>query len=253
MRVLIIGDVHGQHRELAETLRRAQADFGIAAAIQVGDFGFTAERMKQVPRFPVPVHVIDGNHDDHAWLWRALLTGAAATWQTNANLIYQPRPSVARFGASKVGFLGGALHVDRPQKHNLLARFPNYILRRHREQAVKLFNREKPELIVTHSCPAGIGIGMRASTEWAPAVAEHVVNAGFDPGPAEDCGEAELSELWRAMNYRPRGWVFGHFHCWRETMVADTRFVCAGELGSAWPAAWVLWDAAELKLLTVKL
>ena len=68
-------------------------------------------------------------------------SGAGRVWQRELNLIYQPRPSVARFGASTVGFLGGALHVDRPQRHNWLSGFPNYILRRHREHAAALFNR----------------------------------------------------------------------------------------------------------------
>jgi hypothetical protein len=79
MRVLIVGDVHGQHRKLAETLRQAQADFRIGAAIQVGDFGFyrnlLAQAREELLRFPVPMHAIDGNHEDHAWLRRALLTG----------------------------------------------------------------------------------------------------------------------------------------------------------------------------------
>jgi len=253
MRVLIVGDVHGQHRELAEVLRQVQTDLGIAAAIQVGDFGFDAEHMAQLPRFPVPVHVIDGNHENHAWLRRALLTGAANAWQKEANLIYQPRPSVAWLGKSKIGFMGGALHVDRPQKHNLLSRFPNYILRRHREQAMALFNREKPELIVTHSCPAGVGIGIRCSPELEAGVAEHVVKAGFDPGPPGDCGEVELRELWRELIYRPRGWAFGHFHRTHEALVEGTHFVCVGEELSGTARALWLWDTDERKLLKVRL
>jgi predicted phosphodiesterase len=69
MRVLIVGDVHGQHQKLAESLRQAQTDFRIAAAIQVGDFGFYKDLMTQAReeriRFPIPLHVIDGNHEDH--------------------------------------------------------------------------------------------------------------------------------------------------------------------------------------------
>ncbi|MEI6085082.1 MAG: metallophosphoesterase [Verrucomicrobiota bacterium] len=253
MRVLIIGDVHGRHRELAEALRQVQTDFGIAAAIQVGDFGFDERHLAQPVRYPVPVHVIDGNHEDHRWLRHALRHGAAEDWEKQANLIYQPRPSVARLGATTVGFMGGALHVDRPQKHNLLSGFPNYILRRHREQATALFNREKPELIVTHSCPAGIGIGVRSSPDLEHGVAEHVVKAGFDPGPPDDCGEAELGHLWRDLRYRPGGWVFGHFHRAHESTVEGTRFVCIDDNLSTLDQPIVLWDSEEKKLLTVQL
>jgi predicted phosphodiesterase len=256
MRVLIIGDVHGRHRELAELLRRVQTDFGITAAIQVGDFGFDKESMARLReekiRFPVPVHAIDGNHEDHRWLHRACLIGAARIWKDEANLNYQPRPTLLQLGASKIGFLGGALHVDRPQKHNLLDRFPNYILRRQREQAAALFNREQPELIVTHSCPAGIGIGIRGSPDMMHGVAEFIVKAGFDPGPADDCGEAELGQLWRGLNYRPRGWIFGHFHRAHEATVDGTHFVGVGDDLDPGHPARVLWDTEEMKLLTVR-
>jgi predicted phosphodiesterase len=253
MRVLIVGDVHGGHRELAESLTRAQTDFRVAAAIQVGDFGFNRELMARAReeqcRFPVPLHVIDGNHEDHRWLRRALLTGAGRTWKNELNLIYQPRPSVAVLGSSKVGFLGGALHVDRPQQHNSLCGFPNYILQRNREQAVALFNRERPELIVTHSCPARIGIGLHSSAEMQSGVAEHIAAAGFDPGPADDCGEVELSRLWIELAYKPRTWVFGHFHRAHEATIEGTRFVGMG-VALAGPAGRLaIWDTEEKKLL----
>jgi len=253
MRVLIIGDVHGQHRELADVLRQVQTDYRIEAGIQVGDFGFYEGLMAQPVRYPVPLHVIDGNHEDHRWLRRALRHGAADVWKEKANLVYQSRPSVARLGSTTVGFMGGALHVDRPQNHNLLAGMPNYILRRQREQAVELFNREKPELIATHSCPAGIGVGVRGVPDFEHGIAEHVVKAGFDPGPADDCGETELGHLWRGLSYRPRGWVFGHFHRAHEAVVGDTNFVCVGDGLSSLRQTLVLWDTEERKLLTCRL
>jgi predicted phosphodiesterase len=256
MRVLIVGDVHGQHRALAELLRQIQSHYGIRAAIQVGDFGFNKDSMARLRqdriRFPVPLHVIDGNHEDHAWLWRALLTGAARHWKDEANLIYQPRPSIARFGTSTVGFLGGALHVDRPQQHNLLSRFPNYLLSHQRQQAAIMFNRAHPDLVVTHSCPAGIGIGMQGDDDLASGVAAHIVHAGFDPGPPGDCGEMELKQLWLDLTHPPCGWVFGHFHCTHESVVDGTRFVCVGGDLTSLQHEFVLWDTEEKKLLTIR-
>jgi predicted phosphodiesterase len=253
MRVLIVGDTHGRLRQLEAALRQAQTDYRIEAAIQVGDFGFTPELFQQARserlHFPVPVHAIDGNHENHAWLGRALLLGTARGWEKDFNLIYQARPSVAQLGAAKIGFLGGALHVDRPQRHNMLAGLPNYILRRQRERAVALFNREQPELIVTHSCPAGIGIGLRSTVEHAPGIAAHVKAAGFDPGPAADCGEVELGRLWGELSYRPRVWVFGHFHRAHTATVEGTRFVSVDDDLESPARRLTIWDTAEKKIL----
>jgi predicted phosphodiesterase len=253
MRILIVGDVHGQHRKLAESLQQAQTDFRIAAAIQVGDFGFYKNLMMQAReekiRFPVPLHVIDGNHENHQWLRRALLTGAGRAWRNELNLIYQPRPSVTRFESSKVGFLGGALHVDRPQKHNWLSGFPNYILRRNQEHAAELFNQCRPELIVTHSCPSRIGIGIQSAAEMQPGVAEHITSAGFDPGPREDCGEVELGRLWLNLSYKPRAWVFGHFHRSHQTIIEGTCFACVNDDFDIPSRTLVIWDTEEKKLL----
>jgi hypothetical protein len=253
VRVLIVGDLHGRHRELAAALRQAQADYRIEAAIQVGDFGFTREAMHLARverlRFPVPVHAIDGNHEDHAWLSRGVLLGMARSWQRELNLIYQPRPSVVRLGSSLVGFLGGALHVDRPQRHNLLPGLPNYILQRQRQRAAVLFNRERCDLIVTHSCPAGIGIGLRAAAEHQHGIGVHIREAGFDPGPEADCGEVELARLWSALEYRPRAWVFGHFHRPHLAMIEGTRFISVDDNLDASSRLLAIWDTEEKKLL----
>ena len=253
MRVLVVGDVHGRHRELIAVLRQAQADYRVAAAIQVGDFGFNREAIRRLSAdtgpFPVPLHVIDGNHEDHRWLRRAVLTGAAGAWRGNLNLYFQSRSSVVRFGSSQVGFIGGALTADRPQHHNLLGGFPNYIRRRQRQHAATLFNREQPELIVTHSCPSGIGLGLRGSPGLERDVAEHIAAAGFDPGPRDDCGEAELSRLWADLRYRPRAWVFGHFHRNHQALIEGTRFICVADDLASPQRLLAIWDTEEKLLL----
>ncbi len=253
MRVLIVGDVHGQHELLAELLRQVRADYRIEAAIQVGDFGFFRERLAQLRwagrRWAVPLHVIDGNHEDHAWLQQALAAGEADVWAKELNLIYQARPSIARLGGTTIGFLGGALHVDRPQEHNWLAGLPNYLLPRHRQAAVELFNQHRPELIVTHSCPAGIGVGMCGAPELQASVAQFVTAAGFSPGPPNDCGERELDLLWQQLRHRPRAWVFGHFHRPHQASVADTLFLCVEDDLETPRRRLVIWDTEEKRVL----
>ncbi|MCF7732405.1 MAG: metallophosphoesterase [Akkermansiaceae bacterium] len=253
MRVLLVGDIHGQHQAFAACLRRAVADFRIGAAIQVGDFGFYQNLFEQARvqrlRFAVPVYAIDGNHEEHPWLHRCVVDGTARKWQDTFNLIYQPRASVATLGASKVGFLGGALHADRPQQREWAEGFPNFILRDERERAVGLFNREQPELIITHSCPSRIGVGMKGSLMMEPWVRMFITTAGFDSGPQDDCGETELCQLWQGLTYQPRAWIFGHFHHFHQALVGATRFVGTDcDLDSP-GRTLVIWDTEERRLL----
>ena len=49
------------------------------------------------------------------------------------------------------------------------------------------------------------------------------------PGREDDCGEVELSRLWSDLAYRPRAWVFGHFHRAHQATVEGTRFVCVSD------------------------
>lgn len=254
MRILIVGDIHGHHQELATELWRVQNIYRISAAIQVGDFGLTKQNMEELKakqtRFPVPLHVIDGNHEDHAWLAQAIKSEATKAWKEDFNLVYQARSSLEKFGSTLVGFLGGALHADRPQQLSMLGHSANYILRHERAQATELFNKERPSLIVSHSCPSRIGIGMCGSPKLAMSVQRYITAAGFDAGDANDCGEAELQRLWEGLDYRPRTWVFGHFHCMHQATVDSTHFACIDSpIGRTQQKKLAIWDSEEQRLL----
>jgi len=139
-----------------------------------------------------------------------------------------------------VGFLGGAMHVDRPQE----------VLNRPSaaqvQQAIAAFSAASPALIATHSCPAGIGVGMRGSDAFVQSMHDHVRRAGIDPGPPGDCGEPGLSTLWNGLAPRPPLWVFGHFHRFHEARVGTTHFVSCPALGQPGPV--LIWDSADGKL-----
>lgn len=246
MRVLIIGDVHGRLGVFAKCLQRAVEEHAVSVAIQVGDLGFFADVLAAFRasggRFAVPVHAIDGNHEDHAWLSARVDDGTAENWREQFNLIYQPRGSMVTLGASRIGFLGGALHVDRPQEHAHGAAFPNYLRPEDRERALASFNHECPDLIVTHSCPCRIGVGVKGSPAFDPWVRLFVTNAGFDSGPRDDCGEVELTALWHGLRSGPRAWVFGHFHHPHHREVEATRFVCLSDELETPERSMAIWD-----------
>jgi hypothetical protein len=240
MRIAIVGDVHGDFETLDALLRQASAWYGIDAAVQVGDFGFYEDRLPAQPRFrfPVPVHAVCGNHEDHDYLARAGRDGLMQGWAA-ANLFYQARASVVQIGSLCLGFIGGALHMNQPQRRH----GGNLITPDQTDRAVASFALARPEVIVTHSCPAGIGIGMQSAPERAWGVTEHVLLAGYDPGPHHDCGEVELTHLWRRLPHRPRLWCFGHFHQHRDVVIEGTRFLCLPRIDPSQPLN--VWDTAS--------
>ncbi len=255
MRILLVGDVHGKIEKVSGLLARAKAMFRIGAAIQVGDFGFFESvflpgRIASL-YFSVPFYVVDGNHEDHDWLERQADTGRVEAWKEAHNLFYQPRGSVLRIGSSCIGFLGGALHVDRPQKINYATGVSNHIQQIQREEAGLVFNREKPDLVVTHTCPSGIGVGVRGSDGFQQGVVDFVRGAGFDPGPVADCGDGELAVLWRSLKFRPSAWAFGHFHRTHEAQIEGTRFVCVDQFDPSVDFPLVIWDTEEKRLLVL--
>ena len=257
MRVVVVGDVHGAIHELPGYLMHVKKYFRVEAAIQVGDFGFFKDLVDVATEsgvyFPVPLHAIDGNHEDHAWLKECMASGVAGEWKSRFNLHFMPRGSVEKLGSSTVGFLGGALHVDRKQFFSSRSLASNYIQKAEIENALQVFGAGAPELIVTHSCPAGIGIGMKSHPLFEHGVYEFVKKPGFDPGPQDDCGDMELALLWKSLERKPQAWAFGHFHHFHEATVDGTHFVCAGELAADGRCPCVIWETEEKRLITVRM
>ena len=119
--------------------------------------------------------------------------------------------------------------------------------------ALRNFTANHLDLIVSHSCPSGIGIGMKSNALFASTVAQYLEKSGFTASPQNDCGEAELKFLWDSLNQRenqtPPHWVFGHFHVFHKAMIGQTQFICVPKLGVLFPM--VIWDTEEKTMLVI--
>lgn len=255
MRVLLLGDIHGHWQRLSDYIISLKSMFRIESAIQVGDFGLYERNFvfakEQELYFRVPLHVIDGNHENHRWISSSLEDGLASEWATLFNIHYHERSSVFSIDGTKIGVLGGALHVDRPQESSGNGRVTNFIQRAQTEAAIACFNQEKPDVIVTHTCPAGIGIGITSDQRFNQGIVDNIVNAGYTPSPLNDCGDWELQMLWQELRYRPRAWIFGHFHRDHEKIIDGTQFVCLPDPISFGHKSLVIWDTQEKSIYKV--
>ncbi|MDX9888983.1 MAG: metallophosphoesterase [Anaerovoracaceae bacterium] len=223
MRIGLFGDVHGNYEIFYDLLMHSVKTQNITAAFQVGDFGLSEKVLKQRELFelPVPLFVVDGNHEDFPFITKSLKNNNNKDW-ANHNLHYQSRGSVANIGDINAGFIGGAFNVDQRQ----LKKSGNYITNDDVKLATKNFALQPLDIVVSHSCPSGIGIGMEGSPFHRWGVVNYIVLDGYNPGPSGDYGETQLTNLWNRMKQRPKLWVFGHFHQYQSTMIDDTQFLC---------------------------
>ena len=128
--VLVVGDIHGTKTHLTDAISHA-VDLGAQAIVQVGDFWLAdrhwsrfsplqAEYMQTACDSPLPIVVIDGNHEIWPALGRyALGAEARAAFQSRrplhlgGSLWWAWRGSVWRWGEHRFGALGGAVSPDR--------------------------------------------------------------------------------------------------------------------------------------------
>jgi hypothetical protein len=244
-RILTLGDCHGNFNAVHQALLQGK-NAGCIAAIQVGDFGFfpgELERfMPSIGRWPLPLHVIDGNHEDHEWLHRqrAHRRGEVLRqWTTDWDLHYHPRGTVTELCGWRVAWCGGAAHADRPQEYaarpSLNRRGPppapkwsSWVSQADVRRTLAAIGDHPIDLMVTHSCPYGLGIGMTGSDFMIPGVMKHIFKFGFEIGPERDFGEQHLTELWHSLFNKPPLWIFGHWHVLHGVQVGTTYFSCRG-------------------------
>ncbi|WP_420443149.1 metallophosphoesterase family protein [Candidatus Poriferisodalis sp.] len=186
--VLVVGDIHGTKTHLADAITHA-ADLGAQAIVQVGDFWLAdrhwsrfsplqAEYMQAACDSPLPIVVIDGNHEIWPALGRYALTPAArAAMQERrplhlgGSLWWAWRGSVWRWNDCAFGALGGAVSPDK--------RLPEVRHYRWLEEALDeddvdrlIVNTEaefdgRLDVLFTHDAPAQV-IGLKSGMTGIP-------------------------------------------------------------------------------------
>ncbi len=222
MQILFIGDVHGDFLQLLDIIDKVSRRKQLAAIFQVGDFGLSKKSLRTMNdvKLPAPLFFVDGNHEHFRFL-RQTSKAKVKTLTDSMNLFYQERGSTVEVAGVRAGFIGGALHVDQLQTR----RHGNVITQDELDKALAGFNSLAPEIIISHSCPAGIGIGMLGNPGFAKDVFENIIMAGYSPGPEGDYGEVLLTMLWDKLIAKPKIWIYGHFHHFQITQIMGTLFI----------------------------
>lgn len=178
--MLVIGDVHGKFEEYHELIKNRDR------SIQVGDMGIDYSGLRTSGSNH---YFIQGNHDNYK--------------------INHPQ-CLNNFGMlDGIFYIRGAYSIDRWRKIEGETWFADEELTNNEmTEAVSLFERQKPEIVISHDCPQCIAS-----------------NFGVYDKTMTRNGLQTMFQI-----HQPRLWLFGHHH---RSMVDEfwgTEFRCLAEL-----------------------
>lgn len=202
MKTRFIGDVHGKWLEYLNIIKNPR--YKCSQSIQVGDFGvgfgerkayaeYVRETMDDNHRF------IRGNHDSPRVL---------DEWQP------QWIPDMTVEGNTM--FIGGAHSIDAALRIPEVSWWADEELSYEElSNAVELYEKTKPEVMVTHDIP--------------DAVARHLFGFYKDANNPSRTRQA-FNTMFFQCDHKPKLWIFGHWHENLDINIFGTRFICLNEL-----------------------
>lgn len=125
MKVLLVGDTHGDSKFVSSVNRLAKTQ-NARFVIQLGDFGYDFNK-NVLASIGAWLDAddrrrwmwIDGNHDQHDYIRTEICKGKhpkKPVKHFHDRMLYCPRGSTLRIGQKKVLFLGGAVSIDKERR-----------------------------------------------------------------------------------------------------------------------------------------
>jgi hypothetical protein len=231
MRLLVLGDTHGNLASVARAIRNAQR-YGCEAIVQVGDWSFTWPGLRLLAGLEatlaaarLPMYFLDGNHEGYPDLIARGILGSERMEPVGCPWItYLPRGLVWEWDGVRFLALGGAFSVDIGQRTPGADWWP--------EETISFADMERTaahlgalapldpsgrlvDVMLTHECPEGV-----------PDLEEVLLRV---PLPEDLAGPAAAQRriLRRVADVaRPRLLCHGHHHRQYIGTLAGTDYRC---------------------------
>ena len=195
MSVTVIGDVHGKYKRYHEIIREKNRH---PFTIQIGDFGFDYETLKNVdPKHHV---FIGGNHDNYDKVKDCpnYLGDFGYTVNFNGLDFFYYR------GAWSIDRIYRTIGIDWWEQEQVS--MENFA------KAKELYEQINPDVMLTHDCP------------------ESIISYLLPPNyriykNTTCCALQSLFEI-----HQPKIWIFGHYHVSWSKIINNTEFRCLNEL-----------------------
>ncbi len=188
-KIAFIGDVHAKFIEFGELIENE------GEVIQVGDFGLGFDPNKDilVNDLPSRVKFIRGNHD-------------------NPQVCYKHPNYLGNYGfVDGIFFMSGAYSIDKAWRTEGFDWWPDEELSMEESyKAIELYERVKPRVVVSHSCP------------------DFIQDQLFDFQPYPNRTGQVLQSMLTL--HTPEIHIFGHYHMSRDRVIEGCRYICLNEL-----------------------
>ncbi len=219
--LLLLSDVHAHYHVVDTQIGHALQDGRgpVGEVVVLGDFGMFGPNLhayfrRDRRRFRLPVSFLEGNHEDFAAL--------ASLVRDYADVVtYLPRAGLRSLCGWQALCLGGAKYMDAWSTP------PGCEIRDVDIAACLSHPAGSVDVVLTHDCPTGIGIGNTTGLEHY--------------GPPGVAGLQQLAE-----SLQPRLWFFGHHHRWHVHEHAGIRFY---GLPESWRGYALLRPDGEVQLV----
>lgn len=198
----VIGDIHGNYVFYRGIIRNVEQSF------QVGDMGFDYYPIFTIDSFNHKF--IGGNHEDYRYVHNIpSYLGAYGIWRSNIGDIFYMRGAWSIDTAQRNKYeemTGQKVHFKEEELH------PDKL-----EEALQFYIDKKPDFVITHSCPQGIQKEFVKPDSFA-------MKFGHTSGNISTSTGEILQRMYEA--HKPKLWIFGHYHIFKELVDDNTHFVC---------------------------
>lgn len=204
MKVLLVGDTHGNDRFFAAACREAK-EMECEGLIQLGDFGYWEHYpqgkgflkwvARQLKENDLWCWWLDGNHENHPLLWSTYGYDVTQMSKIRPRLYYMPRGYRFELDGVTCMAVGGAYSVDKPGRTIGKSWWPEELLRMEDVEAACVGG--PVDMMFTHDCPYGVNIPVLESFPK-------------DQFPESRMNRQMLASIVKEV--KPRVLVHGHYH-----------------------------------------
>ena len=195
-----IGDVHGKFGRYNDILSKSTTP-----TIQVGDFGTGFTDPSHIPRHSMIMgghRYVRGNHDNPDLCKKDDLCITDGTTEVLSNGV-------------RIMYIGGAWSIDYAHRQTGINWWPDEELTiPELDKIVDDYIDFKPDVVISHDCPQDVSYELFLKDTSRPIYKTRT-------------GQA-LGIMWSS--FKPKLWIFGHWHESKQEILQTTKFVCLNEL-----------------------